>query len=128
MDPQEIRDWVDFCEGRKTFDRDHFSTFFMELYLEPLTENDRNDLRTVFKYLPNSSRSLEKMMRMDDRAEDKTDEQIVDLVRRDLHEKRKLIDSEEVVNAIDTDAIAITLDEDRFDEVTDRVYAHRVVR
>jgi hypothetical protein len=116
LDAQVLNDWIDFCEDRKRFDRRHFARMFMGLYVEPLSDKDIADLRTVFRYVPNSSRVLEKMIRMDGRAEYKTDDQIVELVRRDLREKRKLIDSQKVVDVIDSGAIALTADEHRFDE------------
>ncbi len=60
------------------------------------------------------------MLRMDGRAEDRTDEQILDLVKRDLKQMRKVLDLDdgldEVIGVIEADAYSITLDEVEFDE------------
>lgn len=128
MERQEISDWIDWCEGRKHFERQHFSRIFMELYIEPLTVQDKDDLRTIFKYIPNSSGVLQKMLRIGVRGEDKTNEQIIEIVKKDLHEKRKIIDQwtqeennqeylfamQQVLKAIDASVIKITIDEDYF--------------
>lgn len=114
MDPQELQDWRDFCEGRKpNFESENM---FMELFSQPLTKADRDDLRTIFSYVPNSSRALKKMFRMDSHADDKTEAQIVKLVHRDLKEKRRIIKDPEVLAAMDLGVREIVAPS-RFDEV-----------
>lgn len=90
---------------------------FMELYLEPLTERDKADLRTIFSYVPGSERALEKMLRLDDCADDKHDSEIIDLVRSDLNEMRRIVNSEPVLKVISSGEIEFMLDEARFEEV-----------
>jgi len=125
VDQQEIKDWVDFCEGKRVFDRDHFSGIFIELFAQPLTQDEIDGLHTVFKYVPHSRQTLHKLMRMNDRAEDKTAEEIVDIVRRDLHEKARVVDSQVLIDAINCHTIALTVDEERFEKArTGKLNAH----
>jgi hypothetical protein len=117
MDPKELKDWCDFCEGRTPHEHGMFSSIFMEMFSEPLREADRNDLRKVFSYVPNSSRALEKMLRMDARADDKSEREIVDLVLRDVQEKRRIIDDPQFLAAMDKGVREIVVDASRFQEV-----------
>jgi hypothetical protein len=117
MDPKELKDWCDFCEGTLPYESGMFHGMFMEMFSESLSEADRNDLRKVFSYVPNSSRALEKMFRMDDRADDRTEQEIVDLVLRDLQEKGRVIDDPELLGAMDKGVREIVVDDSRFQEV-----------
>ncbi|QDT18445.1 hypothetical protein [Gimesia chilikensis] len=116
MDSQEINDWMSFCEHKRSFELDHFSSMFMELYLESLTEKEKSDLETVFSYIPNKSRILDKMFRLDFRADDKTENEITNLVLQDLKEKRRIIDSPSLIQAMDYGVNAIMSDEEKFAE------------
>lgn len=117
MDAKELKNWCDFCEGKKRFEHGTFSSMFMEMFSESLSDSDRKNLRKVFSYVPNSSRVLKKMLRMDDRAEDKTEQEIVDLVVRDLQEKRRFIDDPQLLAAMDKGVREIVVDDSRFREV-----------
>jgi hypothetical protein len=91
-----------------------FSNMFMGMFVEPLSERDRNDLRTVFSYIPNSSRTLGKMLRIGTRAEEKSDQEVTDLVIRDLKEMRRIIDKPQILSAMDLGVSEIVGDETRF--------------
>lgn len=54
MNDALLRDWTDFCEGRKWFDKSHFYTLFME-------ETDPKFFEKVFQYSANSDALLERM-------------------------------------------------------------------
>lgn len=120
MDPDEIADWCAFCEGKADFDIQHFSTFFMELFLKKPFDDDIRALHTVFRYIPDSKRALALMLRLGQRAEDKVDNEILALVQRDLQEKRKIIDAmsgpHALTGLIESDAYSITLDEAQFEK------------
>jgi hypothetical protein len=118
MDQQELDDWRDFCEGTKSFEPEHFSRMFMEMFFEP-TEKDRADLRTVFSYVPNSAHTLEMMLRICAGSEPKTAQEITDLVLRDLQALRPLVTHPEVLRAMDFGAREITGDQSRFRETAD---------
>jgi hypothetical protein len=120
MDQQDLDDWRDFCENTKQFEEDHFSRMFMDLFSDPSrSRRDRDDLRTVFGYVPNSSRTLEEMLSLDVRADDKKDQEITDLVIRDLKEMRRILDEPEILAAIDLGVSEIVHDETRFQEARD---------
>lgn len=112
MDAQEMEDWCRFCEGKEEFDTYHFSRMFMEMYLEPLTEKDKADLHTVFGYVPNSSRALEKMLRLDGCAPDKSESEIIETVRADLAQMRRVIKSEHLLRAMDSPIVMATGEEE----------------
>src|SRR5436190_16412196 len=101
VDSREIQEWCDFCEGKIDFPRDHFSGMFMDLYLSPLTDVDKGDLRTILRFFLDSSSLLEKMLRLDQPAPDKSDSEIISLVERDLKEYRQIVLSESLHSAID---------------------------
>lgn len=117
MEPDEIDQWCAFCEGRDDFDRHHFSTLFMELYLQPLTDKDTRDLETIFQYFPTSSVMVEKMLRIGRRADDRSEGEILALVAQDLREKRAIVAAETgnaaVLAAIDGGQYLLTQDEAR---------------
>src|SRR6516164_3926217 len=118
MDQQELNDWRDFCEGRKPYTPMMFSNMFMGMFVEPLSERGRNDLRTVFSFVPNSSRTLEKLLRIGSVAEDKeSDQAIIDLVIRDLKEKRRIIDNRQILAAMEFGVSEIVANEARFRQV-----------
>jgi hypothetical protein len=98
MDLQDLDDWRGFCECTRQFDPDHFSRMFMGLFTEDSrSERDRDDLRTAFGYVPNSTRTLEKMLSLDLRADDKDDQEITKLVIRDMTEMRRILDDPEIL-------------------------------
>jgi hypothetical protein len=118
MDQQELKDWRDFCEGRKPYTPMMLSNMFMGMFAEPLSERDKNDLRTVFSYVPNSSRTLGKLLRIGEaHAEDKSDQEITNLVIRDLKEMRRIIDNPQILAAIELGVSEIVTDESRFLQV-----------
>jgi hypothetical protein len=114
MDQQELKNWRDFCEGTNSYPPEHFSRIFMEMFLHPPSEKDRDDVRTVLSYVPNSFRTLDKMLRLDGRADDKSDPEITGLVIRDLKEMRRIIDNPEILTAMDLGVSEIIVDETRF--------------
>ena len=120
MDPNEIADWCAFCEGKGDFDIRHFSTLLMEFFLEKPYDEDVLALHTVFRYVPDSERALAMLLRLDHRAEDKTDNDILALVKRDLGEKRRIIEAmggpDALIDVIQSDGCLITLDEAEFDK------------
>jgi hypothetical protein len=120
MDRQKIQDWREFCEGTTKFPPDHFSSLFMDLYQAPLTEAEKHDLQVIFSFVPNSSKTLEKMLRMDERSPDRTDGEIIEHVRKDASEIRRIITSAPILSVIDSGVIELTSDEDRFTQTYDR--------
>lgn len=91
MDAGEIRDWKDYCEGRKDFDIYHFSNLFADVLHEPLSQQDVDALHTIFGYIPDASRAMQKMIRLSGSAPDRTDDEIAALVQADISEKRKVV-------------------------------------
>lgn len=130
MNEQEIRDWRKFCEGGSAYTPDHFSSLFMECFLEPLTDKDKNDLRTVLSLVPGGTRVLEKMLRLDDSASHKSNEELKELVASDLIEMRKIIHSTELLAVIDAGVIEIISDDGGFEVACDckanRLFIHEL--
>ncbi|HET6249111.1 MAG TPA: hypothetical protein VFE47_15555 [Tepidisphaeraceae bacterium] len=103
MDRQELDAWREFCEGRGPYPEAMFSNLFMGMFAEPLSEDDERNLRTVFGYIPNSSRALDWLLRLGHPADakgGKRHQDIADLVNRDLSEMRPLINSKPVLAAM----------------------------
>jgi hypothetical protein len=119
MEQHDIQEWREFCEGTKLYEPEHFSRLFMELFLEPLSDADQDALRTVFSYVPNSETALEKFLRMDTCADDKSTEEIITLVKRDLYEMRRVVHSRSVLHAINGSAVKIVDSEARFQKACD---------
>src|ERR1035438_3956265 len=113
MDQQELKDWRDFCEGRKPHTPMEFSSMFMSMFVEPLGENEKNDLRTVLSYIPNSSQTLEKLLRIGGPAVNRSELEIVDLLIRDLNEMRRINVAPQVLAAMDFGVSEITAYEAR---------------
>ena len=130
MNEQEIQEWRKFCEGNSAYTPDHFSSLFMECYLEPLTEKDKNDLRTVLSLVPGGTRVLEKMLRLDDAASHKSNEEIKELVASDLIEMRQIIHSTELLAVIDAGVIEIVSDDGGFEDAcnckANRLFVHEL--
>lgn len=127
IEPQELQDWLLFCEDEHTVDPNHFATMFMELYLAPLTEKDKQDLALIFSHVSNSEHILEKMIRMDARAEDKTESDIIDLVNSDLKEMRQFINSQPVLDAIDRGIAEEVKNETHFEVAVDSDLNHQFI-
>jgi len=51
---QMINEWSDFCEGRAVFEDCYFYTLFME-------NISSEEIRSIYKYFPNSEQLIEKM-------------------------------------------------------------------
>ena len=128
MDQLELNDWRDFCEGTKPYPPEHFSRLFMEMFLDPPSERDRNNLRTVFSYVPNSSRTLEKMLRLDSRADDKSDQETTDLVIRDLREMRRIVADPQILACIDLGVSEIVADDTRFQQARESLLNRKFVQ
>lgn len=118
MDEQELKDWCDFCEGRKPYTPFMLSNIFMGMFVE-LNERDINNLRTMFSYVPNSSRTLEKLLRIGrrNRVDNRSEKHITDLVIRDLTEMRRIIDDPEILASVDMGVSEIVSDETQFRQV-----------
>lgn len=129
MDQQEVRSWIDFCEGKSLLSSEQFSGLFMELYSAPLTDKDKDDLRSIFGAVPNSAEALDRMFRLDALAVSKSEDEIIDLVRRDLLEMRQLVTSPILLDAMNA-PIEITLVQDAFQQVCDcemnRLFFHEM--
>lgn len=65
----------------------------MELFLDEANEEcEKEDLRKVLSYVPASSVVLARMLQLADCAADKTDDEILELVTKDLAQKRRIIE------------------------------------
>jgi hypothetical protein len=130
MDEREIKDWRNFCEGNSPYTPDHFSSLFMELYLKPFTKKDKDDLHSIFSLVPNATCVLEKLLRLDDPAHSKSNEEIKDLVAQDLCEMRRILKSGELLAAIEYGVTEIILEEGRFRQACDcelnRLFYHEL--
>jgi len=116
MDQEELKDWVDFCEGRVSHDSARFSQVFLGMFAEPLQEQDKSDLRKMFSYLPNSSRVLEFLLQMGTRAADRSEEEIVNLVSQDLNEMRRIMTDPGVLAAMELGVSEVVRDRERFQQ------------
>lgn len=114
MDEQEVSQWLEFCAGKGDLTPEDFSSIFMELYLEPLTENDKDNLRLVLGMVPNSSKVLDKMFQLDEPIPAESDIEIMKFVKRDLVQMSQLINSRIVLNAMNS-PVEVTIDENSFD-------------
>jgi len=119
MDQQDLNEWRDFCEGRIPYTPFMLSNMFMSMFYKPLTEAQKNDLRTVFSYVPNSSKTVETLLRIAEPGPGRntSEQEITDLVVRDLKEKRRIIDNPRLIAAMDLGICDIVLDQTRFHEV-----------
>ncbi|PQO48108.1 hypothetical protein [Blastopirellula marina] len=118
MDARTIEQWQAFCLGKSHEPPEDFANVFREIYLEPMSETLKEDLRRIFEPIPNSDGVLQKMLRLDQAAPSPTEEGIVRLVQADLAAMRPLVTHEEALAAIDLPVQVIT-DEDRFRQVCD---------
>ncbi len=127
MDQAEIQAWLDYCTGVSAEEPD-ISSIFIELFSNRLTEQDKDDLRTVFNVVPNSARALNRMFQMDDIVSSKSNEEISDIVRSDLFEMKKLVRSDNLIKAMDGYPIVFTIDDKYFsivrNSITNRQYYH----
>ncbi len=117
MDQQELDDWRDFCEGTKNFSAWHFSRIFMGIFYPSLNEIEREHLKQVFSYVPNSSRALEKILRIDMPADDRSDQEIIDLVLSDMRQVRRITTAPDILAAIDLGICEVISDEEQFRRV-----------
>jgi hypothetical protein len=84
-----LRDWKDFCEGRKRFDKCHFYTLFWE-------EIGPDGIADIFQYFPHSTeladRTKEYLFGKRERISESTlKDFLVGLVVRDLDQKKAVI-------------------------------------
>ena len=118
MNSKDVADWLAFCDGRGDISPEQFSTMFMGLYLEPLTDEDKRNFQSIFATVPNSDAALEKMLRMDELVTSKSDDELLAIVKRGLDEKRQLIRSKDVVAAFDF-PLNLVADESQFQRACD---------
>ncbi len=98
----DFKDWILQHEGKKEFDKSHFYTLLMECHYESLTESD---YATMFKYYPNSNdltKRLKNFLINQDNTLNVVDrkEYILKKVQQDINEKVKLIEDEDLINAL----------------------------
>lgn len=87
-----IRDWIEFCENRKEFDKTHFYSLFWE-------DIESNDLKTIFRFFPNSDDLFHRTndylfgenLDLLKNLNGNTKEQITELAFKDVIEKRNLV-------------------------------------
>jgi len=122
VDQARVSEWFDLCEGKQEFETSHFSDLFHDFFQQPFDDAVKNDLQTIFGYFPEPSRILQMFSQLRVRAPDLTDDQIVDLVKRDLAEKRKILAMDadkydgldQVINIIDNGPFTLTVDKPKF--------------
>ncbi len=96
MDEQLI-DWIEFCEKRKTFDKSHFYT----LFFEGKAENGRRseeELKTIFQYFPHTDELLLRMNNFTNGEDAQiTDYRnyIIENTSKDLDQKRIILKEED---------------------------------
>lgn len=89
------KDWVDFCKGRKYFDKSHFLTLLMKInYSKPIDDEDYNNL---FCFFPNESSELKK--RLSSYFEEKPkinskEDYLISNTKKDLAEKLLVIEDD----------------------------------
>ncbi|WP_165750572.1 hypothetical protein [Cellulophaga sp. Z1A5H] len=89
FDNELLNDWCDFCEGKKEFDKFHFSTLLMETLLEGYTTEFDSFISKMTKYFDISIYENIKYAFSDEK---KSQGNIKDWVINDLREKRKIIE------------------------------------
>ena len=96
MDEQLI-DWIDFCEKRKTFDKSHFYTLFFEGEADNGRRSEE-ELKTIFQYFPHANELLLRMNNFtseeDYQVTDYKD-YIIENTSKDLAQKRIILEEEE---------------------------------
>ncbi len=101
MDPQELKEWCDFCEGRESEVPEMASRMFMGMFADPLSETLESDLRTILSYIPNSSKTLERLLRIGTERHRKSEAEVAELVIRDLNEMRSIVGNPAILAAMD---------------------------
>ena len=92
MNVELLDDWIHFCEGKKEFDDLAFESLLSEMYYDSFfTKEDKEALKTIFQYFPESTSVVDKLLKLDSGAAKKTDEQLIELVKVDLSERIKVI-------------------------------------
>lgn len=96
FDKELLKDWCDFCEGRKKFDSYHFSTLLMETMLEGYTIELDEFFKEISKYFdPSIYKNLEHTFK----NTNLNSGDIWQWVKKDLIEKKKIFsDLEEASN------------------------------
>ena len=102
-----IRQWCEFCELQRDYDKSHFYTLFWEGVSE-------KKLKTIFQYFPNSDELFTVMSDYLFGSKDSSLDSpatLVDLARRDVTEKKCLIhDNIALIRVIDNAEIEFTSD------------------
>lgn len=86
-----VKDWCEFCEGAKTYDKSYFYTLFWQDQSDDKISKD--ELYEIFKYFPNSNELLELMTNYlfkNDKAQDLSTSFLIQLVKNDINEKISL--------------------------------------
>ncbi|MBO0593992.1 hypothetical protein I2486_21540 [Cellulophaga sp. E16_2] len=113
FDNELLNDWCDFCEGKKEFDKFHFSTLLMETLLEGYTPEFDEFISKITKYFDISIFENIKYAFSDEK---KSQGNVKDWVINDLREKRKIIelapDSTKLKEIIDSPQFLFVKDRD----------------
>jgi len=57
----DTSDWIDFCEGKRGFDKSHFYTLLAKVdYSKPIEDED---FKNLFKFFPSEAEELELRLR-----------------------------------------------------------------
>jgi hypothetical protein len=131
LDLDLLGDWCAFCDGSRDFDRYHFSTILMGVFLGGLTPEVDSFLKRFAE--PFAPPLYDNLIRI---AEDRLlDQDVLPWVRRDLNEKLKLLEAyaesemeaQALIRLIRTGNYSLTHHHDEFIEIKGGSENHQMI-
>lgn len=128
---QQLKNWIDFCEGKSDFDKSEFYTLFMEGNGEDGRRSEE-ELKSIFQFFPNNEELIKRVQNvflLSERIND-PNSFVLNATKKDLTEKLKIlsiINETELIESIKKDVCFVSNSQIDEQELLEDEFHHEFV-